>query len=205
MLLLGEESRQKAAAAFQVVKGMMDDILSVNRAVDAGATVVFGPESYLEWPDARTSSGKAMSLPAWSQWPAQAETDSEDGVLETTVQMGYTFFQRGANQAKVLDESVLVTVLTLVDKTSGWPLSIQVPRKGTEKSQYVLNAIELHINTLGHKRERSSCGGSGCTKCARETVHRLINGVDFASAICKFGETVMAGSRSPVRRPSDDG
>ncbi|CAJ1362823.1 unnamed protein product, partial [Effrenium voratum] len=73
------------------------------------------------------------------------KTDSEDGVLETTVQMDYTFFQRGANQAKVLDESVLVTVLTLVDKTSRWPLSIQVPRKGTEKSQYVLNAIELTI------------------------------------------------------------
>ena len=86
------------------------------------------------------------------------KTDSEDGVLETTVQMDYTFFQRGANQAKVLDESVLVTVLTLVDKTSRWPLSIQVPRKGTEKSQYVLNAIELTIPQ--HARPQASHSAS---------------------------------------------
>lgn len=31
---------------------MTDGILSVNRAIDAGATVVFGPEaSYVEWAD----------------------------------------------------------------------------------------------------------------------------------------------------------
>ncbi|CAJ1332079.1 unnamed protein product [Effrenium voratum] len=372
MLLLGEESRQKAAAAFQVVEGITDDILSVNRAVDAGATVVFGPESYLEWPDGtradfkRQGSQFVMSyeelgqgstknhrvavvddpeaaagdealavqhgleaaaareepIPAALSQPRdpsaedverhelthvpfcnwceacvagagrsgqhRRKTDSEDGVLETTVQMDYTFFQRGANQAKVLDESVLVTVLILVDKTSGWPLSIQVPRKGTEKSQRVLNAIELYLNTLGHKpvtlqvdqenallavaravRKRMGADkvsvreappyshqSQGAVEgehariaglvrtllmdvqkrypnCSvdinhvvfpwmvrhaawltaryqvrtrdRSTPYRIINGVDYASAICKFGERVMARLRSPVRRPSDDG
>ena len=37
---------------FQVVEGLTDDILSVNRALDSGATVVFSPSnSYVEWSD----------------------------------------------------------------------------------------------------------------------------------------------------------
>lgn len=35
-----------------MVAGLADEILSVNRAIDAGASVVFGPEaSYVEWAD----------------------------------------------------------------------------------------------------------------------------------------------------------
>ena len=78
--------------------------------------------------------------------------DTEDGFLESVVQADYTFFARNANQARVEDESALVTVLTLVDKASGWPLSLQVPRKGAECSNYVLNTVEQYLKTLGHEK-----------------------------------------------------
>ena len=78
--------------------------------------------------------------------------DSADGALESVVQADYTFFARNAHQARVQDESALVTVLTLVDKASGWPVSLQVPRKGSECSAYVLNIAEQYLNKLGHER-----------------------------------------------------
>ena len=67
-------------------------------------------------------------------------TDAGDGSLETVVKH---------------TESVLVTVLNLVDEDTGWPLSTQVPRKGRESSAYVLDAVEQYeqyANTLWHKR-----------------------------------------------------
>ena len=76
----------------------------------------------------------------------------DDGGLENVVQIYYTFLSRGAQQTKVEDEATLVTILTLIDKSSGWPLSIQVPRKGAEKSAYVVDAIQLFLNNLGHDR-----------------------------------------------------
>ena len=81
-----------------------------------------------------------------------AERKTREGVLEATAQMDYTFYSRGAQQ-KIApdDESVLVTVLTLVGDT-GWPCSVQVPRKGQECGPFVLDAIELYLNNLGHKR-----------------------------------------------------
>ncbi|OLP77757.1 E3 ubiquitin-protein ligase HERC2 [Symbiodinium microadriaticum] len=52
VLKLGRRSRQEAKTTFQVVSGITDDILSVNRAVDAGARVVFDAAgSYIEWED----------------------------------------------------------------------------------------------------------------------------------------------------------
>ena len=52
VLEIGGQSRQTARTTFQVVEGITDDILSVNRAVDAGAKVVFHkPRSYIEWAD----------------------------------------------------------------------------------------------------------------------------------------------------------
>ncbi|CAE7476824.1 unnamed protein product, partial [Symbiodinium microadriaticum] len=52
VLKLGRRSRQEAKTTFQVVSGITDDILSVNRAVDAGAHVVFDAAgSYIEWED----------------------------------------------------------------------------------------------------------------------------------------------------------
>eukprot|EP00435_Cladocopium_sp_Y103_P036515 s3200_g9.t1 len=56
-----------------------------------------------------------------------------------------------ADQARVEDESALVTVVTLVDKASGWPLFVQVPREGAECSSYVLNTVEQYF-TLGHEK-----------------------------------------------------
>ena len=48
VLELGGQSRQTARATYSVVEGVTDDILSVNRAVDAGAKVVFHkPRSYI--------------------------------------------------------------------------------------------------------------------------------------------------------------
>ena len=50
------------------MKGITDDILSVNRAIDQGATVVFSPEHcYIEWPDGQKATfvrqGKQFVLP----------------------------------------------------------------------------------------------------------------------------------------------
>ena len=75
----------------------------------------------------------------------------ENGQLETVVQADYTFFARNAQQSLVEDESTLVTVLTFVDKTSAWPLSLQVTKKG-DCSQYVLNTVEQYLRNLGHEK-----------------------------------------------------
>ena len=66
VLKLGRRSRQEAKTTFQVVSGITDDILSVNRAVDAGARVVFDAAgSYIEWEDgSRASSSCPTPVPA---------------------------------------------------------------------------------------------------------------------------------------------
>ena len=46
----------------------------------------------------------------------------------------------------------LVTVLTLVDRDTGWPCSVQVPKKGAECGNFVLDTVEQYLNTLGHSR-----------------------------------------------------
>ena len=43
-------------------------------------------------------------------------------------------------------------VLTLVDRDTGWPCSIQVPKKGAECGNFVLDTVEQYLNTLGHSR-----------------------------------------------------
>ena len=68
VLKLGRRSRQEAKTTFQVVSGITDDILSVNRAVDAGARVVFDAAgSYIEWEDGCTAdfirSGRQFLMP----------------------------------------------------------------------------------------------------------------------------------------------
>ena len=69
------------------------------------------------------------------------------------VQMDYTFYSRGAQQRLApVDESILVTVLTLVDRDTGWPCSVQVPKKGAECGNFVLDTVEQYLNTLGHSR-----------------------------------------------------
>ncbi|CAE7530574.1 RE1 [Symbiodinium natans] len=266
VLRLGGDHRQNARTTFQVVEGITDDILSVNRAVDAGARVVFHASgSHIEWADGSRAdfvrSGKQFLLPyaemakpskhvtiaavedfpddleaqaveefaiAEEQLEAEAaraeaaaaeanegegeerqdleavappadpepneesvpreptaeekerhrlthlpfqswcpecvqgagrgghhrrKKDAGEGALEATVQMDYTFYSRGAQQRLAPEnESVLVTVLTLVDRDTGWPCSVQVPRKGQECGPFVLDAIELYLNNLGHKR-----------------------------------------------------
>ena len=62
------EHRQDVTVTFQVVEGITDNILSVNRAVDAGATVVFSPdECYIQWADGGKAGfhrqGKQFILP----------------------------------------------------------------------------------------------------------------------------------------------
>ena len=66
--------------------------------------------------------------------------------------MDYTFYSRGANQHRIKGGSTLVTILNLVDKDTGWPLSTPVPRKGRENSAYVFDVVEQYLNTLGPKR-----------------------------------------------------
>ncbi|CAE7940257.1 unnamed protein product, partial [Symbiodinium sp. KB8] len=68
VLKLGRRSRQEAKTTFQVVSGITDDILSVNRAVDAGAHVVFDAAgSYIEWEDGSRAdfirSGRQFLMP----------------------------------------------------------------------------------------------------------------------------------------------
>ena len=68
VLKLGRRSRQEAKTTFQVVSGITDDILSVNRAVDAGARVVFDAAgSYIEWEDGSRAdfirSGRQFLMP----------------------------------------------------------------------------------------------------------------------------------------------
>ncbi|OLQ12116.1 hypothetical protein AK812_SmicGene3934 [Symbiodinium microadriaticum] len=68
VLKLGRRSRQEAKTTFQVVSGITDDILSVNRAVDAGARVVLDAAgSYIEWEDGCTAdfirSGRQFLMP----------------------------------------------------------------------------------------------------------------------------------------------
>ena len=68
VLKLGRRSRQEAKTTFQVVSGITDDILSVNRAVDAGARVVFDAAgSYIEWEDGSRAdfirSGRQSLMP----------------------------------------------------------------------------------------------------------------------------------------------
>ena len=68
VLKLGRRSRQEAKTTFQVVSGISDDILSVNRAVDAGARVVFDAAgSYIEWEDGSRAdfirSGRQFLMP----------------------------------------------------------------------------------------------------------------------------------------------
>ena len=51
------QHRLEAQVAFQVVDGLTENILSVNRALDAGAGVWFSPkECYIEWPDKTRAS-----------------------------------------------------------------------------------------------------------------------------------------------------
>ena len=259
VLKLGRRSRQEAKTTFQVVSGITDDILSVNRAVDAGARVVFDAAgSYIEWDDGSRAdfirSGRQFLMPytcarrphkrarvaavgeeehypddpeaqavadfaraeaaaekerrelaadpggnlesgppppdpepvtesvpvepteedkerhrlthlpfqAWCPECVQGagrggmhrrKADTGERGLEAVVQMDYTFYSRGAQQRQAPeDESILVTVLTLVDRDTGWPCSVQVPKKGAECGNFVLDTVEQYLNTLGHSR-----------------------------------------------------
>ncbi len=67
-LRLGEEATEDATVTFQVVEGISENILSVNRAVDEGAGVWFSAdECYVLWPDGGKATfsrqGKQFILP----------------------------------------------------------------------------------------------------------------------------------------------
>ena len=67
-LRLGEEATEDATVTFQVVEGISENILSVNRAVDEGAGVWFSAdECYILWPDGGKATfsrqGKQFILP----------------------------------------------------------------------------------------------------------------------------------------------
>ncbi|CAE7572656.1 unnamed protein product, partial [Symbiodinium microadriaticum] len=84
------------------------------------------------------------------------KADTGERGLEAVVQMDYTFYSRGAQQRQAPeDESILVTVLTLVDRDTG--------SRTTDKM----------------------------------TPYKIVNGVEYLSSICRFGETVMAKLPKP--------
>ena len=67
-LRLGEEATEDATVTFQVVEGISENILSVNRAADEGAGVWFSAdECYILWPDGGKATfsrqGKQFILP----------------------------------------------------------------------------------------------------------------------------------------------
>lgn len=67
-LLLGDNESQKAQVTFQVVDGIKKNILSVNRAVDAGAEVHFAHDQCcIQWPDGTKATfyrqGRQFLLP----------------------------------------------------------------------------------------------------------------------------------------------
>ncbi|CAJ1369087.1 unnamed protein product, partial [Effrenium voratum] len=62
------QSRQEAQIAFQVVEGITDNILSINRAIDDGASILFSPQDcYIQWPDGSKATferkGRQFVLP----------------------------------------------------------------------------------------------------------------------------------------------
>ncbi|CAE7346516.1 unnamed protein product, partial [Symbiodinium microadriaticum] len=237
VLKLGRRSRQEAKTTFQVVSGITDDILSVNRAVDAGARVVFDAAgSYIEWEDGSRAdfirSGRQFLMPYTcarrphkrarvaavgeeEHYPddpeaqavadfARAEAAAEEErrelaedpggslesgppppdpepaetverALEAVVQMDYTFYSRGAQQRQAPeDESILVTVLTLVDRDTGWPCSVQVPKKGAECGNFVLDTVEQYLNTLGHSRVTLQIDSEGSLRSVATAIRRLL-------------------------------
>jgi hypothetical protein len=97
----------------------------------------------------------------------------ENCQLETVVQADCPFFARNAQQSLVEDESTLVTVLTFVDKTSAWPLSLQVTKKG-DCSQYVLNTVEQYLRNLGHEKTVIQIDQENSIKNVVKTIQKRI-------------------------------
>jgi len=67
-LRLGDELKEEAQVTFQVVEGVNENILSVNRALDMGASVHFESDNcYIQWADGRKATfarqGKQFLLP----------------------------------------------------------------------------------------------------------------------------------------------
>ena len=62
------QSRQEAQIVFQVVEGITDNILSINRAIDDGESILFSPQDcYIQWPDGSKATferkGRQFVLP----------------------------------------------------------------------------------------------------------------------------------------------
>ena len=93
------------------------------------------------------------------------------------VQMDYTFYSRGAQQRQAPeDESILMTVLTLVDRDTGWPCSVQVPKKGAECGNFVLDTVEQYLNTLGHSRVTLQIDSEGSLRSVATAIRTRIGG-----------------------------
>ncbi|CAJ1383334.1 unnamed protein product, partial [Effrenium voratum] len=83
--------------------------------------------------------------------PHRRRANADIGVEKTPViQIDYLFL--GRNAAVVEEESSLFTMLVAIDVDSGWPFALQIPRKGLEHGQYVLNNLTLWLNNLGHDK-----------------------------------------------------
>ena len=67
-LRLGDKLKEDAQVAFQVVEGVNENILSVNKALDMGASVHFETDNcYIQWADGRKAAfdrhGRQFLLP----------------------------------------------------------------------------------------------------------------------------------------------
>ncbi|CAE7320371.1 RE2 [Symbiodinium pilosum] len=127
VLELGDQNRQTARTTCQVVEGITDDILSVNRAVDAGAKVVFHkPRVYrgnqFLMPYTELKKAKRATIA-----PVAAEVINvivDDPEAEAVEEWARREAEREAAAAAAADEDAAVEqraaeVLNLVDKDTG--------------------------------------------------------------------------------------
>ena len=241
---------QDAQVSFQVVEGITENILFINRALDDGASVLFSPDDcHIKWPDgskaqferrgrqfilpyrekanphgqvrvapvgddpeaeaveayaalefASDEEPEAMALEPAGEEPEDGDlgrradrtvrtpppclTAAERSAHQLThlpfqqwcelcvagkakedhhrrrvvadevqserlpiIQMDYMFLGRHGEDVEA--ESALMTILVAVDLETGYPFTMQVPRKGLEQGKYALENLELFLNKLG--------------------------------------------------------
>ena len=66
------------------------------------------------------------------------------------IQMDYMFLGRHGEDVEA--ESALMTILVAVDLETGYPFTMQVPRKGMEQGKYALENLELFLNKPGYDK-----------------------------------------------------
>ncbi|CAE8681060.1 unnamed protein product, partial [Polarella glacialis] len=100
------------------------------------------------------------------------DKDPEDPTTPL-VQIDYMFMSRDG--ALVEDESRLVTMLTGIATSSGWPLAVTVPHKGTGGGKdYAVRALELFLTSLGEPLIMLQYDGENPIRVLAQAVQKLL-------------------------------